>query len=1112
VAITIHTVPETEANGKVCLVPLSSIVMNPASAVHSKYPCRFNFYEYPKDPSRRLLDVRPTDVSGAAPMLEVRAGGDVCFREFCTCGRLFRIDPKVLNIPRDWEPSLKEDEDPRNLTLDSWRNGHQVSLTFHRPGPLVDGGEKQLWRPAPALMNGYMRWDTNKSKPSTGEWTVDWAPEDGVTVRLDDQPTDATAYAPFVDMFLDWKSVEALQKAVYNHQHLYPVLLKMAGEKEGYNMASDEAEASISLNLLDALSLGNLCQQHSLAPKPHNLMKEELYGIIEGPASRKKFKESSNHPYLTQKTSLELNISLSSMIPEPRDYKGRAEPRSPKKKGKGKDNEAVGEEIDSVDKEPLPEPAKGRKVVAGFDVEGYLGKEVLANLSPALSALTEEHRLRPEKLVKPLRWLAAYLHAHNPKKTATPPNGQHGAGMEREVTVEEGELDHATALIKASCEDNPAHVDFWMGIGKQCADMDAKDTRPNYRGWTGLHYAVLNNNAALSRTLLEAGADVDAADDYGITPMMIAAYMGLIDVAAVLLDFTVRLDPSSYNDKAPMNPACGSNGIKTDLKFGHSALHWALEKYAEEGQDWSCYKADLGEIAEQRVKHKAEIAQVILEHGGDADQFSATGLSPYHMACMLPGFTVVAEQLKLYGRFINSEEFPAPELLCLAATEGNVPMLSFLRQQKINVDERDALDRTALYCAADAGWHETVMWLGEYPKKADLAARCTEAKRLPLHAAVANGHLQCVKVLANLGADMEAEEGAGCTPLHTGAQCGHGDVVDHLVSMGVNVNAKDASGATPYILASAEGHLSLCKALCNAGADHALPDAAGKLGIHTAANRGQLELVEFALNKGSNVDVADGAGRTAMMMAAKSGHFEVVKYLEGQNAQMNSQDLSMQRALHFAAEAAHLEIVQFLCESGAEPDAVDDAGITALYLACKHNHLAIVECLINNGATYDIQVTEKEVPDAPPAPEPTVTEGAPDEAKEGGAEEEGAEAEEAEEEEEVVTAAEIIGRTALHVAADGLHVKVVELLCKGGAEVDIDADDGLTPLLTAVMSKAEAPESDIIKIVNHLVEAGASVTVTDAEGRSVLQNALMLGRRDLAAQLRKLVTLSKQVG
>ena len=651
------------------------------------------------------------------------------------------------------------------------------------------------------------------------------------------------------------------------------------------------------------------------------------------------------------------------------------------------------------------------------------------------------------------RWLQAYLAAKNPMKTASVPPAQQGAEQARNVGIEEEQQNHSTALIKASCENNALHVEFWMSIRGKCAIMDKKETRPNYKGWTCVHYAVLNNNPVLTRTLLEAGADVDAADEYGLTPMMIAAYMGHVAIVEVLLDFTVRLDCLSYNDKSPMEPGCGSASKEETLKFGHMALQWALEKYGDEGAQWSCYHPMLTDAEENRIKAKSEIAQVILEHGGDADHISATGLSAWHMACMLPGFTVCAEQLKTYGRYLSSDRFPAAELLCLAATQGNIPMLAFLRNQEFAIDSRNEQDRTALYCAADAGWHETVMWLGEFPKNAELGARCTEAKRLPLHAAVANGHLQCVKALAMLGADMEAEEGAGCTPLHTGAQCGHGDVVDHLISMGVNVNAQDASGATPYVLASAEGHLSICKALCDAGAEHLRADSMGRLGIHTAAACGQLELVEFALHKGAKVDVKDLAGRTAMMLASQNGHFDVVKYLQGRDSEVNEVDGNKQRCLHLAAEAAKLDIVQFLCESGAEPDAVDNWGRTALYLAAKNNHLEIADRLIANGASYDIAVTEREIVDLEGGDDDSksVAASLQEEAKSVAA----TDKEEEEEEEEEEEGDEVVGRTALHVAAVGLHVGLVTLLAKGGADVDPEADDGLTPLLTAVRSTTD---------------------------------------------------------
>merc|ERR1719235_1452186 len=106
---------------------------------------------------------------------------------------------------------------------------------------------------------------------------------------------------------------------------------------------------------------------------------------------------------------------------------------------------------------------------------------------------------------------------------------------------------------------------------------------------------------------------------------------------------------------------------------------------------------------------------------------------------------------------------------------------------------------------------------------------------------------------------------------------------------------------------------------------------------------------------------------------------------------------------------ARLDIVQFLCESGAELDAVDVWGRTALYLAAKHNNLAIVEMLIENGAAYDLQVTDKEedVPESEDGQPKEPTEAA-------------SVREEEEDEEEEVVAAEVVGRTALHIAAAGL--------------------------------------------------------------------------------------------
>jgi ankyrin repeat protein len=62
--------------------------------------------------------------------------------------------------------------------------------------------------------------------------------------------------------------------------------------------------------------------------------------------------------------------------------------------------------------------------------------------------------------------------------------------------------------------------------------------------------------------------------------------------------------------------------------------------------------------------------------------------------------------------------------------------------------------------------------------------------------AAGNGHVEAIKVLAQLGADKDAKNAAGATPLHL-ALNGHVEAIKLLVALGVNKEAKTASGKTP---------------------------------------------------------------------------------------------------------------------------------------------------------------------------------------------------------------------------------------------------------------------------------------------------------------------------
>ncbi|WP_456416641.1 ankyrin repeat domain-containing protein [Thiolapillus sp.] len=118
------------------------------------------------------------------------------------------------------------------------------------------------------------------------------------------------------------------------------------------------------------------------------------------------------------------------------------------------------------------------------------------------------------------------------------------------------------------------------------------------------------------------------------------------------------------------------------------------------------------------------------------------------------------------------------------------------------------------------------------------------------------------------------------------------------------------------------------------------------------------------------------------------------------------------------------------------------------------------------------------------------------------------------------------GHTAMYHAVLGAHPRIADLLLKAGAELDANAlllaaakqgvskrevirylaehgadletkdDKGDTPLLTAIRQGNH-------KLAKHLVNFGASVTATDAEGKTALEIANSLGLRDIALLLRR---------
>ena len=87
-----------------------------------------------------------------------------------------------------------------------------------------------------------------------------------------------------------------------------------------------------------------------------------------------------------------------------------------------------------------------------------------------------------------------------------------------------------------------------------------------------------------------------------------------------------------------------------------------------------------------------------------------------------------------------------------------------------------------------------------------------------IHQVAREGNVQVLKVLIQLGADVNREDSEGYTPASEAAENGHVEVIRALHQAGADLNIPNNDGLTPAYIAAQKGHVELMRALHQSGA------------------------------------------------------------------------------------------------------------------------------------------------------------------------------------------------------------------------------------------------------------------------------------------------------
>jgi ankyrin repeat protein len=376
------------------------------------------------------------------------------------------------------------------------------------------------------------------------------------------------------------------------------------------------------------------------------------------------------------------------------------------------------------------------------------------------------------------------------------------------------------------------------------AKADVNAAQPD--GATALAWAVHLGERRMAQALLDSGANANTADEYGETPVTLAAANGDARLVERLVAAGGNARAARWNGETAVMIAAGAGSLDTvrqlvlrgadvnvaEPRGGQTALMWA----AAEGH--------------------TDVVAGLVEMGANVDAASRAGFTPLVFAAIKPDLPSMKALLHA-GANPNVVLLSGAKPIIVAMQYRHTDAALMLLEGGADIDVRDRGGNTTLHLAAQMGDMSLVRAL--LAKHADPNAR-TPKSMAPAGARGGGG----------LGRGGNAGEQ---TPLMMAARGDHEDVMRALIAAGADPRLKAQDGTTLLMAAAAGGRLKTFTYAYEIDPNVDVVTATGNTPMHVAVGlngRTQpevCEVIQFLADRGAKLDEMNGAGRTPIAIA-----------------------------------------------------------------------------------------------------------------------------------------------------------------------------------------------------------------------------------------------------
>lgn len=227
------------------------------------------------------------------------------------------------------------------------------------------------------------------------------------------------------------------------------------------------------------------------------------------------------------------------------------------------------------------------------------------------------------------------------------------------------------------------------------------------------------------------------------------------------------------------------------------------------------------------------------------------------------------------------------------------------------------------------------------------------------------GRLEYVKQYLDAHADQVDCLSAGKTCLQVAAHQGHINIIKYLLSIRANVNIVDKEGDSTLHYAAFGNQPEIMRILLTHGAHINVVNSSRCSALHISAHKRPPHCIKVLLEFGANVNIQDSYGDTALHDAIGKENTEVVELLcNASNLDLTVRNNRGFNALHHAALKGNMTATRKILQ--LSPQLVDikkNDGFAPLHLASLNGHSGVVEVLVREGkADINIRNNRRQTP------------------------------------------------------------------------------------------------------------------------------------------------------